>query len=119
MMGEFEGSGTPSECGHVVVNVTHHDFAEKFVVGRKVFGGKVNFFVRKGESAVSMWEGSSTPHYHVSPCRTMWDRLFHKTFEQECEHAHFLVQEWCDWANAGVEKSKKLDEKLKKKFGEG
>jgi len=88
----------------------------KFVVERTVFGGKVNFCVRNTggieNSVVAMWRDHYTPHMHISPHRTIWDRILRLTFEQECRDAYSSISAWCDWANDLVEQEKLIEEEL-------
>jgi len=93
----------------------------KFFVRRTVFNGKVNFFVDhtkfdgedKGYTeAVCMWKGKYTPHKHVSPKRTILNKLFGLTFEQECRNANATIKAWCDWANDIVEKREECNREL-------
>jgi hypothetical protein len=93
----------------------------KFYVGRTVFDGKVNYFVNhnklRGEEkgyneAVVTWRGRLTPHMHISPYRTIWDRILRLTFEQECRDAYSSISAWCDWANDLVEQEKLIEEEL-------
>lgn len=128
IMGEGYDSadGACSGCGSRALNITRHDLDGEFIVGKSVFGGKVNFFVRHTSSdndkaSVAMWEGHYTPHEHVSPDRTLWQHIimFRYTFAMECETAHKIIQEWCDWANMQVEKSKMIEHQLDDQFGKG